>query len=76
LTHLQGGAQINAIDFPTAIRNGVIVIVHVEAGVLKPGKGSGTYPTGLTRYDYDPLRRGVGSSGIMAVVVGSVVNVG
>ena len=72
-SYLEGGAQINAADFPTAIRSGVIV--HVEAGVVKPGKGTGVFPTGLTRYDYDPLRRGVGSSNTMAVVVGGVIHV-
>lgn len=72
LTYYNGGAAISAADFPTATPSGTLV--HLEAGVVKPG-GSSTYPTGLTRYPFDPTARGVGSSGTMSVVAGGVVHV-
>ena len=71
LIYLGGGAAINATDFPTGARSGTIV--SVVAGEVKPYAGTGV--TGITRYDYNPTRRGVGSTGTMAIVVGGVVHI-
>lgn len=72
LIYLEGGAAINlnGTDFPTGARSGTIV--SVVAGEVKAYNGNGV--TGLTRYDYDPTLRGVGSNKTMAVVVGGVVH--
>ena len=72
LIYLEAGASINDTDFPTGAPSGTLV--HVEANEVKPGKGAAGQVTGITRYDYDPKLRGVGSSGTMAVVVGGVIH--
>ncbi|WP_412027023.1 hypothetical protein [Deinococcus yunweiensis] len=70
LIYLEAGAAISATDFASGAKSGTIV--SVIAGEVKPYTGTGV--TGLTRYDFTPARRGVGSSGTMAVVVGGVVH--
>lgn len=77
LIYLEAGAAITDTNFPAGTYpNGVPsgTLVHVEAGEVKPG-ASATFPTGLTRYPWDPSARGVGSSGTMSVVVGGVIHV-
>lgn len=71
LIYLQGGAAIGSTAFPNGARSGTIV--SVLAGEVKPYDGTGV--TGLTRYDYNSTRRGVGSTGTMAIVVGGVVHI-
>lgn len=71
LDYLEGGAAISATDFASGLKAGSIV--SVIAGDVKPYNGNGV--TGLTRYNYDPTVRGVGSSGTMAIVVGGVVHI-
>lgn len=72
-TYLEAGAAISSTDFPEGARSGTLV--HVVNNEVKPGKGAAGQVTGLTRYDYDPNARGVGSSGTMSIVVGGVIHV-
>ncbi len=71
LIYLNSGAAISPADYPSGLKSGSIV--SVIAGSVKAYDGTGV--TGITRYNYDPTVRGVGSTGTMAVVVGGVIHI-